>query len=293
METPISEKAVLILGGCGFVGFHIVNHFVKDQFFSSVAVVSRSAANSTIRVDGATYHEGDLKNQESIRRVIDQIKPCLIINAACPSPVTGTPKEYDLVTVKGTKCLLKLAQESKDVRALIYISSSTLAKGAEHLKLTEDYPLANTDPKSSAYARTKALAEISVLKANKPFPIDRSSPVASWTGYLLTSALRFPIVYGTHDPVGIPACLNVLQKGQTNVQSGDGKNLWSFCSAHNACVATSILARRLLGITDVPESKLNSWCFPAWLAILYLMNFPHRFIMSECLIVGHMLLNES
>jgi len=44
-------------------------------------------------------------------------------------------------------------------------------------------------------------------------------------GYLSTGALRFRVVYGTPDPVTIPGCLLALQKDQTNLQLGDGKNM--------------------------------------------------------------------
>jgi sterol-4alpha-carboxylate 3-dehydrogenase (decarboxylating) len=164
------QGSVLIFGGCGFVGYHIVRHFVKYPTFSSVAVVSCSAANSKNHVDSATYHSGDLTDRDSIRKLLLKIKPTVIIHAASPSPVLGTPKEYERMTIQGTKNILKLAKESKDVQAFIYTSSSTLARGAEHLNLTEDCLLANADPKSPAYGRAKALADIMVLKANDPLP---------------------------------------------------------------------------------------------------------------------------
>ena len=236
------QDSVLIFGGCGFVGYHIVRHFVKDPTFSSVAVVSRSAANSKNHVDGATYHSGDLTDHESIKKVLHKIKPTVIIHAASPSPVLGTPEEYQRMTIQGTKTLLKLARESKDVRAFIYTSSSTLSKGPEHLNLTEDCILANADPKSPAYGRAKALADIMVLEANDPLPCTGiARKEMSWEGHLCTGSLRLPIVYGTHDLVTIPGYLGALQKSQTNVILGDGKNMWDFCNVENAAIAHSLL----------------------------------------------------
>jgi sterol-4alpha-carboxylate 3-dehydrogenase (decarboxylating) len=246
MQSKSENLSILIIGGCGFVGSHLVRHFVRDPTCGSVAVVSRSATSGRNHVTGATYHSGNLTDPDSMKEVLSRLNPDAIIHAASPSPVTGTPNEYEHVTIQGTKILLSLAKKSKSVRALIYVSSSTLARGPEHVNLTEDYPLANTDPKSPAYARTKAFAEIMVLNANTSFPSSETSiKEASSEGYLLTSALRFPIIYGTHDLVSIPGCLSALQKGQTNVQLGDGKNLWSFCSTENACVAHSLLLQAL------------------------------------------------
>ncbi|TVY64301.1 Sterol-4-alpha-carboxylate 3-dehydrogenase [Lachnellula suecica] len=258
-----SESTVLIFGGCGFVGFHLVRHFVKTSTFTSVAVVSRSAANHDNHVDGATYHSGDLTDHDSIEQLLLKIKPTIIIHAASPSPVTGTPNEYEHVTIQGTKNLLKIAKRSKDVRALIYISSSALAKGPEHVNLDENHPLANTDPKSSAYARTKALADLMVLEANNPFPFSEPSvKETSWEGHLLTASLRFPIVYGTHDPTTIPGCLSALQKGQIAFQLGSGKNLWDFCSIENVCAAHSLLVQALLNPKRSPgAAKVDGEAF--------------------------------
>jgi sterol-4alpha-carboxylate 3-dehydrogenase (decarboxylating) len=79
------------------------------------------------------------------------------------------PKEYECVNIQGTKNLLEIWEDSKEVQAFIYISSSTPAKGLEHIDLDENCILVNEDPNNSAYAKSKALAEIMVLRANDPF----------------------------------------------------------------------------------------------------------------------------
>lgn len=249
--------SVLVIGGCGFVGYHLVCHFVEDATFSIVAAASRSAHQTKDQVSGASYHDLDLTNDGSIEKVINSVKPTVVVHAASPSPVTGTPKEYDKVTVQGTKDLLRIAKKSKDVRALIYTSSSLLCQGPQHVNLTEESPLADSDLRAPAYAKAKALAEKLVLRANEPLPTDELAKEAvSWEGYLCTGALRFPIVYGTHDLVCIPGALNALQKGQTNVILGDGSNLWSFCSVENTAVSHLLLARALLDTHKRRSSRL-------------------------------------
>ncbi|QSZ31314.1 hypothetical protein DSL72_000877 [Monilinia vaccinii-corymbosi] len=243
-DEPLS---VLVIGGCGFVGYHLVCHFAEDATFSSVAAASRSASHTKDRVSGASYHDVDLTEDGSIENLIDTLKPTVVVHAASPSPVTGTPKDYDKVTIQGTKDLLRIAKKSKDVRALIYTSSSLLCKGPQHANLTEESPLADSDPRAPAYAKAKALAEKLVLSANEPLPVDElAKKVVSWEGHLCTGALRLPIVYGTHDLVCIPGALNALQTGRTNVVLGDDSNLWSFCSVENAAVSHLLLARVLL-----------------------------------------------
>ncbi|TGO29562.1 hypothetical protein BPAE_0013g00130 [Botrytis paeoniae] len=165
---------VLIIGGCSFVGYHLVCHFVSNSKFSPVAVASRSAKQSKNQVSEATYHNVDLTDASLIEELIDDLKPTVVMHVASPSPVTGTGSDYEKVAIQGTKDLLRIAKRSKDVQVLVYTSSSLLCGGPEHLNLTEESPLADSDPKAPAYARTKAQAEKLILSANNPLPLDDS-----------------------------------------------------------------------------------------------------------------------
>jgi nucleoside-diphosphate-sugar epimerase len=124
-------------------------------------VVGRSTTSGKNRIERAKYHCRNLTDREFVNDLLVKLNSDAIIHAASLSPFTGTPNEYEHVTIQGTKTLLGLEEESKRVLAFIYISSSTRP---EHINLTKDYPLANTDPKITAYARTKPLAEIGQSK---------------------------------------------------------------------------------------------------------------------------------
>lgn len=250
MDTTL--RTVLIIGGTGFVGHHLVSQFVSAPEFDRVFVLSRSCTTSKFRVSGATYLPGDLTDHGAIQSVLEDIKPTVVVDAASPSTVTGTTKEYMRVNVLGTKNLLKCAKHSPHVRAFIFTSSSTIAKGRTHVNLDEKCEIANTDPRATPYAKSKADAETMVLRANYPKPADDDG---SWTGHLATAALRLPIVYGTGNMTLIPGCLNALAQGQTNLIFGDGTNTWSYCSARNAGAAHVLLACALLNDATRPAEK--------------------------------------
>lgn len=244
-----TNDSVLVVGGKGFVGYHLTSYFIANKSFAKVHVLSRNAASGKNKVSGATYHNGDVTEEDQIRRVIEEVKPAIVIHAASPSPVTGTSTEYKQVNIRGTGNLLRCSKESEHVRAFVFTSLSTLAKGSEHLDIDEECALANEDPNATPYARSKATAELRVLGANNP----KLREYPSWKGYLSTASLRFPIIYGTRDDTTIPACLNALSKGQTTTTLGSGDNLWSFCSASNAARAHVLLAAALLDPTPRPE----------------------------------------
>jgi sterol-4alpha-carboxylate 3-dehydrogenase (decarboxylating) len=254
-----AKPSVLVIGGVGFVGYHVVKAFVAQPSFGAVAVLSRSATSSKKNhVEGATYYDGSLTDPGGMARLIDEIQPTIIIQAATPSPITALPKDYERVTFDGTGNLLKIAKASKHVRAFIFTSSSVLAKGHEHLNLTEKAPLANEDPKADPYSKFKALAEILVLKENDPLSNEAKG---DWQGHIATGSLRFPIIYGTHDVMTISGCLERLQKGQTYVQLGEGKNLWDICSADNCADSHVVLAEALLSGGTASGAKVDGEAF--------------------------------
>ncbi|MCJ1409629.1 hypothetical protein MMC19_003710 [Ptychographa xylographoides] len=236
MDPAGDLNSVLVVGGCGFVGFHIVSHFLQEPSCTSVSVISRNPTSNTL--PNVSYHSSDIQDLASLRTLLSKIRPRVIVHAACPPATTGTAQIYEAVTVHGTQNLLTAASETSTVRAFIFTSSATMAAGKEHIDLPESAPLADTVPGSHPYARTKATADKLVLAANARF---KDAGLA-----LRTACIRLPIVYGERDPLAVPGALEALRKGQTNVLLGDGSNLWDFTSADNAASAHVLLAKALL-----------------------------------------------
>ena len=157
--------SVLIVGGCGFVGFHIVRHFLLEESCTAVSVLSRNPNSN--RLPNVSYHAGDISDLAGLRALISKIRPSVIIHTASPSPVSASPKEFNTITIKGTQNLLEVASEVASVKAFIFTSSATMAAGPEHIDLDESARLADKDPKSHSYAQTKASADRMVLAANR------------------------------------------------------------------------------------------------------------------------------
>ena len=234
--------SVLVAGGCGFVGFHIVRHFLREPSCTCVSVLSRNPNSN--HLPAVSYHAGDISNLAGLRALISEIRPSVIIHTASPSPVSASPKEFKAITVQGTQNLLTVASEVPSVKAFIFTSSATMAAGPEHINLDESTGLADTDPSSHSYAKTKATADKMVLAANQTSEKEGSQSA------LRTACVRLPIVYGERDLRAIPGALAALEKGQTNFQLGDGSNLWDFTSADNAATAHVLLAKALLAQND-------------------------------------------
>ncbi|KAL8730201.1 MAG: hypothetical protein Q9181_004752 [Wetmoreana brouardii] len=243
MASPLPNQlgSVLVVGGCGFVGFHVVHHFLMDSTFTSVSVLSRNPRDN--RIHGVSYHPGDIADLAQLRHLVHKISPSLIVHTASPSAISATLRAFEEVTISGTRNLLLVASEVPTVKAFIYTSSATIAAGSEHINLEETTSLADTVPNSNPYAKTKAQADKMVLHANR-FPETGAS-----TQGLSTACIRLPLVYGERDQISIPGVLAALEKGQAKLQLGDGSNLWDFASANNVGVAHVLLAKALLAQT--------------------------------------------
>jgi sterol-4alpha-carboxylate 3-dehydrogenase (decarboxylating) len=245
----MSLGTVLVTGGCGFVGFHIVRELLRQS--CSVHVISR---NPTVNcITGATYHTGDVNSVETMQTLLLKIQPNVIFHVASPIAGLNTQAEsiFYQTIVRGTQNLLQYAQSSPSVKAFVYTSSVTVmaaSAGSSFVDLTEDAPRLTRSSRADPYARTKAIADAIVLAANNPD--------------LRTVSIRLVSVYGERDNQMIPGVLDVLRQGRQRYQLGDNQNLYDTVSATNAAAAHILAAKALLaGITNPAGPKVEGEAF--------------------------------
>lgn len=164
---------VLVIGGCGFLGHHVVKFLLKEQeeqACTSITVMCRSPFKNLF--PGVKYHIGDVTNLDHCRHVISKVRPKVIINTASPHAYKDHEHVPDIfkVNINGNQNLLQAAVETGTVQAYIYTSSAPIIAGSgggyEHAD--ETYPtLAFPKPrKGDPYHVAKALGDKVVLEAN-------------------------------------------------------------------------------------------------------------------------------
>ncbi|MCJ1244533.1 erg26, C-3 sterol dehydrogenase [Trapelia coarctata] len=243
----VSLGSVLVVGGCGFLRFHIVRFLLEDPDCASVAVLSCNPTRN--RLDGVSYHSGDITSKETLRALVAEIKPQAIIHAASPTAFgpSVSPKNHHRVNVSGTRNLLECAAEAPSVVAFVYTSTSSVCIDIEQHFATETCPVLTASSKTDSYAKTKAIAEALVLEANDPLGKHGSS--------LRTLSLRPCGIYGERDMQLISSALGTLQKpGGAPVQIGDNSNLVDWCYVGNATSAHILAAKALLAGTEDPTA---------------------------------------
>ena len=162
-------KNILITGGAGFIGSHLVDHLlaeggwritVVDNFndFYDPAIkrenLSARLANTNFKVV-----EADIRNQETLSQVFSDANfDCLVHLAARAGvrPSLKEPRLYVETNVNGTLNLLELAR-AHGVKQFVFGSSSSVYGSNAKVPFSEDDPIFNP---ISPYAATKAAGEL-------------------------------------------------------------------------------------------------------------------------------------
>ncbi|SGZ58464.1 CIC11C00000002863 [Sungouiella intermedia] len=213
--------SVLLVGGSGFLGLHLVQQF-HDRY-----QISKYFTFDPTKI---TFHKGDLTSESDIKDAIDASKCEVIVHSA--SPIHGMSQDiYEKVNVVGTKALLKVAKTSP-VKALVYTSSAGVIFNGQNVYNADEswpYPEVHMD----GYNETKAIAEEAVMSAN-----DSSS--------LLTVCLRPAGIFGPGDRQLVPGLRTAARLGQSKFQLGDNNNLFDWTYVGNVADAHVLAAQKVL-----------------------------------------------
>jgi len=144
---------ILITGGAGFVGTHLVAHLVERA--ASVAVLGSGPLQVSERIRS---YELDVRDENGVRSAIHDFKPSHVCHLAAISSVAqswSAPRETLQVNVFGTFNVVEAAR-CLQVPARILNVSTAQVYAASSEPLTESSPISPKNP----YAASKAMAEM-------------------------------------------------------------------------------------------------------------------------------------
>ncbi len=265
---------VVVIGGCGFLGHHVVNQLV-EMYNCKVAVIDiRTLRNRRPKSDGVSYYDGDMTNLEALTGLFEKIKPNVVIHTASPIAVAETPNEFLYkVNVLGTKNVITACQTT-GVTALVYTSSASVISDSvtDLINADERWPILRGANQTDYYAETKAAAEELVIEAN------RSGPKNS----LFTACIRPAGIFGEGDVQLVPPMMDLLFTGKTNFQVGTNDNLFDFTYvgnvAHAHLLAASILLQTAkMAIAPLDHEKVDGEAFIVTNdSPVYFWDFPRQ-----------------
>ena len=159
---------VLVTGGAGFIGSHLVQRLLdrEDQVhvvddFNDFYEPQRKWDNLAEVRDrpGFSLHQGDIRDADFIEGVFAQARPEIVAHAAARAGVRPSLLQADLYTdvnVRGTGVLLEAAHRWS-VQHFVFLSSSSVYGNDSAAPFRED---AAADRLASPYGATKRMGEL-------------------------------------------------------------------------------------------------------------------------------------
>ena len=220
MKTVSEElrgKAVLVTGGAGFVGSHIVEQLSRLNL-KLIRVIDNLSTGSIANINpfisensNVEFIYGDISNLENCRKAVDGID--VICHQAALGSVprsVGDPLTSHISNVNGFLNILIAAKEI-DIKRIVYASSSSVYGDHPDLPKVED----KTGNILSPYAATKAIDEIYAQVFTRCYDVQ-------------CIGLRYFNVFGPRQsPTGpyaavIPKFIELMRSGHRPVINGDG-----------------------------------------------------------------------
>jgi UDP-glucose 4-epimerase len=162
-SASIMATTILVTGGAGYVGSHVVVELAKAGYapvvLDNFATSARAVLPRLAQLAGAEVPciEADVRDVGALRRAFHDVPIAGVIHCAGLKSVgeaEARPLTYYDVNVSGALALTEVMGEA-GVATLVYSSSATVYGQPEKLPVAEDAPLAP----QSVYGRTKRVVE--------------------------------------------------------------------------------------------------------------------------------------
>ncbi|MFH1671330.1 MAG: GDP-mannose 4,6-dehydratase [Candidatus Portnoybacteria bacterium] len=177
-KSKTESKNILVTGGAGFIGSHLVNRLIETG--NRVVVIDNLSSGSRENINKkAKFYEMDTRNtgvadvikKEKIERVFHLAAQALVDAAY------GTPFATIESNVMGTTNLLESCRLNGKIKAIIVASSDKAYGKSKELPYVENTPLKGNHPYDVSKTITDLLAQTYAKTYNLPIVITRFSNV--------------------------------------------------------------------------------------------------------------------
>lgn len=239
---------VLVTGGAGFIGSHIVDSFCQDGHTVAILDDLSSGSRENVHPD-AELHVADIRSEEA-RALVASFKPEIFVHAAAQISVRKSMDDpsFDAhVNVCGLINILQ-AFDPEKLPYAVFISTGGAMYGTQ-----EEFPAPDTHPEQpeSIYGLSKRVGEMYLDFWGRIHGL-------SWV------SLRLANVYGPrqnpHGEAGVVAIFcKALLAGKTPIIYGDGEQTRDYVFVEDIVGAVRAVAeKRSLGIFNIGTGRETS-----------------------------------
>lgn len=220
------KLTVLVTGGAGFIGSHLVDRLISCGYRVKVLdnLSTGNLANIQGHIDSGAieFVKGDITNLEQVNAAVQGIDAVFHLAAQISVPLSvKNPKFTYETNVNGTINMLSALANKNPQGKFVFISSCAVYGEPQYLPVDEKHPANPISP----YAESKLLGEYYTMGFNQ-------------NRLLKTAALRFFNVYGARQGLNdysgvITKFIDRIKQNQTLTIYGDGSQTRDFVHVSN------------------------------------------------------------
>lgn len=228
----LSGKNVVVIGGAGFIGSHVVRELLSTDV-GKVTIYDNLTRGKVSNLEGALDDQrctffpdgGDLRDVDVLNAALKGADGVIHLAAMWLLHSKEYPRTAFDVNIMGTFNVLE-ACVANGVERLVYSSSASVYGDAVEVPMTEDHPFNNRN----FYGATKIAGEAMARAFHDRYGL-------SFVG------LRYMNVYGPHQDQTaaytgvIPIMLNKIDANEAPVINGDGSQAYDFITVRDTARA--------------------------------------------------------
>lgn len=226
----ITGRRLLLIGGAGLIGSHIVDRLVETPVaeivvFDNFVRGTRANLSTSMRSPKVRIVEGSMTDREALDRAMDGVDGIFLLASLWLGECVNDPRSAWEVNTLGTWNVVEAAR-ARGIERIVYSSSASVYGNAQVTPMTEEHPFNNR----TTYGATKIANE-------QMFRAMHEQHGLAYVG------MRYMNIYGVrmdYEGTYVSVIMKVLDRifaGERPVIFGDGSQVYDFIYVADAAAA--------------------------------------------------------